>query len=82
MLMYERIRNLRQDKDFTQTQMAEWLSVGQSTYSDYELGKLNIPLPTLVRIAQILGTPRIFPETPAYTKNQTARRAKHWEECK
>ncbi len=56
MLMYERIRNLRQDKDFTQTQMAEWLSVGQSTYSDYELGKLNIPLPTLVRIAQILGT--------------------------
>ena len=31
--MYERIRNLRQDKDFTQTQMAEWLSVGQSTYS-------------------------------------------------
>ncbi len=41
--MYERIRNLREDKDLTQKDLAELLSIAQTTYSDYELGKLNIP---------------------------------------
>lgn len=56
MRMYKRIRKLRRQREYTQTQMANLLFIGQSTYSSYELGKLNIPLPTLVRIAQILGT--------------------------
>lgn len=54
--MYERIRNLREDRDFTQKQIAELLSVAQTTYSDYELGKLNIPTPTLVKLALLLET--------------------------
>ena len=54
--MYERIRNMRQDKDMTQAQMAEYLSVRQTTYSDYELGNLNLPTPVLDNIANLFGT--------------------------
>ena len=54
--MFERIRNLREDKDLTQKEMAKILSIAQTTYSDYELGKLNIPLQTLILIAQFHNT--------------------------
>jgi transcriptional regulator with XRE-family HTH domain len=56
MEMYKRIRNLREDKDLNQKQMAELLSVAQTTYSDYELGKLNIPIPILIQLAQFFQT--------------------------
>lgn len=36
----------------TQKQMADILSCGQQTYSDYELGKLDIPTQTLIKIAE------------------------------
>jgi len=49
--MYERIRNMREDMDLTQKQMADYLSIHQTTYSDYELGNLNIPIPALDSIA-------------------------------
>ena len=54
--MYERIRNIRQDKDMTQAQMAEYLNIHQTTYSDYELGNLNIPIPVFDKIADLFGT--------------------------
>ncbi|MBE6896132.1 MAG: helix-turn-helix transcriptional regulator [Ruminococcaceae bacterium] len=54
--MFERIRNLREDRDLTQKEMAKILSVAQTTYSDYELGKLNIPLQTLIAIAVFHNT--------------------------
>jgi len=54
--MYERIRNIREDKDMTQAQMAKQLSVHQTTYSDYELGKLNIPVAVLAQIADLFST--------------------------
>ena len=54
--MYERIRNMREDKDMTQVQMAEYLQVHQTTYSDYELGNLNIPIPLINKIADLFGT--------------------------
>ncbi len=56
MKMFERIRNLREDKDITQKEMAKILSVAQTTYSDYELGKLNIPLQTLISLALFHNT--------------------------
>ena len=49
--MYERIRGLREDKDLSQTEMAKILNVGQTTYSDYELGKINIPVGILKKLA-------------------------------
>ena len=54
--MYERIRNMREDRDITQSQMAKHLSIHQTTYSDYELGHLNIPIPALTQIADLFET--------------------------
>lgn len=54
--MYKRIKDLRKDQDFSQKTMGELLSVAQTTYSDYERGKINIPLPTLVKIAVLFNT--------------------------
>lgn len=54
--MYERIRNMREDKDMTQEEMAEYLCIHQTTYSDYELGNLNIPVPMLKKIADLFET--------------------------
>lgn len=54
--MYERIRNLREDKNITQAEMAKHLSIHQTTYSDYELGYLNIPVPVLDKIACLFET--------------------------
>ena len=53
--MYERIRNMREDKDMTQTEIAKYLGTHQTTYSDYELGNLNIPIPTLCMLADLFG---------------------------
>lgn len=54
--MYARIRGCREDKDLNQTQMGKILSVSQTTYSDYELGKLNIPIAILIKLADFHNT--------------------------
>lgn len=50
--MYYRIRDLREDKDLTQEQLAKLLNVSQTTYSRYESGNLDIPSQSLVKLAQ------------------------------
>ena len=42
-----RIRDLIEDNDLNQTEVAELLNVHQTTYSDYELGRLNVPVSAL-----------------------------------
>ena len=49
--MYRRIRDLREDSDMTQTQLAEILHCSQRVYSDYERGKLDIPTELLIKLA-------------------------------
>ena len=49
--MYDRIRHCREDRDLSQKEMAAILNVAQTTYSDYELGKINIPLAILCKLA-------------------------------
>ena len=50
--MYKlRIRDLREDKDLNQTQLADLLQVHQTTYSDYELERVNIPVSSLHKLA-------------------------------
>jgi len=39
-----------------QKQLAEYLKVHQTTYSDYELGNLNIPISVLIKLADFYGT--------------------------
>ena len=51
MPLYERIRNLREDKDLTQTDMGKILSCSQRVYSNYERGDIDIPTTTLIKIA-------------------------------
>ena len=47
-----RIRELREDNDYTQRQIAEILNVGQRTYADYEYGKTRIPLESMIKLAK------------------------------
>lgn len=54
--MFKRVRDLREDRDITQKQMAEYLQIHQTTYSDYELGNLNIPADVLIKLAQFYKT--------------------------
>ena len=54
--MIERIRNLREDRDLKQKQIAEYLKIHQTTYSDYELGNLNVPIDVLIKLAKFYGT--------------------------
>ena len=51
MRMFSRIRNLREDRDLTQSNMAEILRTIQRTYSRYERGDSTIPLDILIKIA-------------------------------
>lgn len=50
-----RIRDLREDKDLKQKEVAEYLQIHQTTYSDYELGKLNVPVAVLHKLADFYG---------------------------
>ncbi len=54
--MKMRVRDLRVDHDLSQKQLADDLQVHQTTYSDYELGKLNIPVPILEKLADYYHT--------------------------
>ena len=51
--MYQRIRDLREDKDFKQRQLAEYLHCSQQVYSNYELGQRDIPTDILIKLADL-----------------------------
>ena len=55
-MLYERIRNLREDKDMTQTEIAALLNVSQRTYSRYENDERSIPIETLSKLADFHKT--------------------------
>ncbi|MDD6395383.1 MAG: helix-turn-helix transcriptional regulator [Firmicutes bacterium] len=50
--MYRRIRDLREDSDLTQMQMAQALNCSQQVYSNYELGQRDIPTDILIKMAK------------------------------
>lgn len=56
MLYTERIKALRSDHDLNQTQVARAIHVAQTTYSDYEKGKVRIPVECLIQLADIYHT--------------------------
>ena len=51
-----RIKDLREDKDMLQKDVAELLNISQTNYSKYEFGKINIPINTLKKLALIFDT--------------------------
>lgn len=54
--MYPRIRDLREDRDLTQTQVANLLGMSQTGYSKYETGENDIPTAVLIKLARFYGT--------------------------
>lgn len=54
--MYRRIRDLREDSDLTQKQMAQILNCSQQVYSNYELGQRDIPTAILISLAKYYNT--------------------------
>lgn len=55
-MLFKRIRDLREDRDISQKKMAQYLQIHQTTYSDYELGNLNIPVDVLIKLAKFYDT--------------------------
>ena len=54
--MYHRLRNLREDRDLRQKDLAEVLHCTQVCYSHYEIGKRDIPTRVLIRLAGFYHT--------------------------
>ena len=50
-MYFRRIADLREDSDVKQVTLASYLKVKQSTSSDYENGKINIPVDALIKLA-------------------------------
>ena len=67
---YERIREIREDHSLTQQQIADFLHVGQRTYSDYETGKTRIPVDSLLRLAKYYNLSVDYVSGASDTKNK------------
>ena len=55
-MIYIRIRDLREDKDITQKEMARILNCSQQVYSNYELGQRDIPTDILIKLSRFHNT--------------------------
>ena len=56
LMVYRRIKNLREDKDWTQQKIADMLHISRSAYSAYENGANAVPIEVLIRLSEIHGT--------------------------
>lgn len=54
-MTFQRIRDLREDHDWKQEYVAEKLGITQTNYSKYELGKVNILVEMLMKLADLYG---------------------------
>lgn len=55
-MIYQRIRDLREDHDWNQTEVAQKLNMSQPGYSKYERGERDIPTTILIQLARIYNT--------------------------
>ena len=56
MYYYQRIKDLREDSDLTQQEIADYLHIKQNTYSQYENGHRQLPLDFLISLAKYYKT--------------------------
>lgn len=54
--MYQRLRDLREDRDLNQTEVARMLGMSQTGYSKYETGENDIPTSVLIKLADFYDT--------------------------
>ena len=71
MACYRRVRDLREDRDMTQKQIAELLGMSQTGYSKYETGENDIPTAVLIRLA------RFYQTSVDYLLGETDRRERY-----
>ncbi len=78
-MVFRRIRDLREDSDKKQIELAKYLNVSQGTYSDYECGRVNVPVEQLIRIADFYGVSLDYlvgrDEIPSVSKRKKAPRS-------
>ncbi|MFQ8989319.1 MAG: helix-turn-helix domain-containing protein [Intestinibacter sp.] len=55
-MYFQRLKDLREDMDMKQSEVAELLGIQQTVYSRYERGFQNIPLPYLLKLADFYDT--------------------------
>ena len=55
-MKYNRIRDLREDRDLNQTQVAKILGMSQTGYSKYETGENDIPTSILIKLSRFYNT--------------------------
>jgi Helix-turn-helix. len=53
--LYKRIRDLREDKDLRQTDIAAMLGCSQRVYSNYERGDIDVPTEVLIKLSRFHG---------------------------
>lgn len=56
MYYYRRLRELREDNDLVQKEIANFLGIDQMVYSNYEIGKREIPTHFVIRLADFYKT--------------------------
>lgn len=54
--MYKRLRDLREDYDMNQTELAKLLGMSQTGYSKYETGENDLPTSILIKLSEIYNT--------------------------
>lgn len=54
--MYNRLRDLRTDRNLSQIQIAQMLNISQTGYSKYETGENDIPTQILIKLAEFYDT--------------------------
>lgn len=54
--IYIKLKELREENNFTQSQIAEYLNIKQNTYSQYENEKRQLPIDVLIRLAKFYKT--------------------------
>lgn len=55
-MYYKRLRDLREDKDLAQKEVAAHLGIDQRVYSNYETGKREIPVQLVIKLAKFYNT--------------------------
>lgn len=55
-MVFSRLRDLREDNDLNQEEIAAILNIKQTTYSKYELGKIHVPIEALIKMADFYKT--------------------------
>lgn len=54
--MYKRIRDLREDNDLSQKEIAKILNMSQTGYSKYEVGTNDVPTKILIQLSELYNT--------------------------